>query len=120
MAGSIADSVVCTCNAGFYGDGIDCFECKTCHSHANTSNLCSGGKTDTVTCTCQNGYYGDGVVCTACKTCNLFARARTNRSCEAGTYVDTVVCDCNAGYFGTGMSCAPCRGGFYSSQGESK
>jgi hypothetical protein len=116
MVASIADSVVCTCNAGFYGNGIDCFNCKTCHIHAITSNLCPGGETDTIKCMCKNGYFGDGVVCAACKSCSVFARA--NRSCEIGSYFDTVACDCNAGYFGTGFFCTLCGEGSYSSQGE--
>lgn len=55
----------CTCNHGFYGDGIKCLdvnECKTgankCHSNARCENTVGGYH-----CSCIPGFSGDGFNC---------------------------------------------------------
>ena len=69
-------SFKCVCDAGFHGDGTNCYdidECvenfshnnqgsfyasNGCHTNAFCSNLIG-----TYECSCQNGYYGDGFNC---------------------------------------------------------
>lgn len=116
MPGSKTDSVVCTCNAGFYGDGIICSKCKVCDVHANMSLSCSGGLLDTTGCLCQSGYYGTGVSCASCKICSAFATM--TKSCDSRAVQDTVECSCNAGYYGSGTLCSLCNAGSYSVAGK--
>ena len=71
VAGSASDTVVCTCNAGYWGDGSFCSPCKVCGLQATTSGTpCNGGYPyDSVACTCNGGYYGNGVQCNLCSPC---------------------------------------------------
>ena len=92
-AGSTADTLVCTCNTGYYGDGTKCSVCT------------SGGGGSS--CSCGAGFYGYGTVCTPCKTCDQ--HATQTGSCPAGSGSDMIQCRCNAGYYGNGMSCTPCQ-----------
>ncbi len=107
LPGSASDSVVCTCNAGFYGDGMNCSACKICSSNANTSRLCAGSESDTVTCRCNAGFYGDGLTCTICKSCAL--NGTTLTLCGEGSVTDVVTCGCNAGFYGDGIICTACK-----------
>ena len=56
----------CTCNAGFYGNGLNCTACKTCDSNATLAGYCSGGPVDGISCCCNAGFYGNGTHCTIC------------------------------------------------------
>ena len=100
--------MVCTCNAGFYGDGLNCSACKICSSSANTSAQClGGGSTDTFACRCNAGFYGDGERCSLCKSCALNGTALT--LCGGGNVTDVVTCSCNAGFYGDGLNCTACK-----------
>jgi hypothetical protein len=66
---SASDGVICTCIAGYYGDGVTCTACKICDSRATYSGSClAGGRSDAITCTCNLGYVGSGISCTLCPT----------------------------------------------------
>jgi hypothetical protein len=134
--GSSADTSICQCNAGYYGNGEQCSACTTCSVDATLKNPClsdSGSTTDSVQCICNAGYYGDGKSCsgkrlvlhvdrdclhfsskifTACRTCHQFA-AKQNE-CTAGSAVDVSSCVCNQGYQGDGeTSCHCIQGSFF-------
>uniref|UniRef100_A0A7S0N314 EGF-like domain-containing protein n=1 Tax=Cryptomonas curvata TaxID=233186 RepID=A0A7S0N314_9CRYP len=97
----------CTCNAGYFGDGITCVECKSCSTFATPSNICSpGSASDTSTCSCNAGYYGDGFQCKRCMACSSHA---VSKDCEAGSVFDSSSCTCNSGYAGDGYTCTACR-----------
>ena len=124
--------LMCACNAGFYGNGLTCYPCKTCDVNATKSGQkCSAGSAeDTLVCTCNIGYYGNGTECytctnnvvsdcacaagyygygTSCSPCKICDRnANQTSSCPAGSGSDTAQCRCNAGYFGAGTLCSPC------------
>ena len=73
LAGSSSDVVNCTCNAGFYGSGLNCTRCKTCDTNAATDNTLTVGSCPTgdlpqgITCSCNAGYAGPGTQCSLCK-----------------------------------------------------
>lgn len=77
-AGSKADGVHCTCNAGFYGNGLNCTACKKCDGNATLTGHCLGGLVDGISCCCNAGYYGNGVQCTICP-----ARTYANTACQS-------------------------------------
>ena len=114
LVGSVND-VMCTCNAGFFGNGRICNRCKTCAQQATESGQpCSAGSTaDTLLCTCNAGYYGAGTICTPCQACDV--NATTPWTCPPGT-VSYYTCSCNTGYFGNGTTCTPCPAGTYTSK----
>ena len=60
---SITATNKCTCNAGYYGNGLSCSKCLTCDSNAADSG-CPSGSAVINSCKCNVGYYGYGVVCT--------------------------------------------------------
>ena len=107
-AGSPADDVTCSCNAGFFGNGVNCSLCKSCSKNASTSGLCAAGSTvDSVACRCQPGFHGDGLVCHPCIECH--PNASTTVRCNETSSVDTVACKCNAGFYGDGKNCSVCK-----------
>lgn len=108
-SGSLTDTNICMCNAGYYGDGVSCRACRTCDPNALTEIPCPVGvQVDTVRCTCNLGYYGDGSTCSPCKLCD--GKATPNVPCLFQGGVGTSSrCTCNAGFYGDGSKCSPCR-----------
>jgi hypothetical protein len=98
------DTVVCTCNAGYYGSGTSCSQCKQCGANEVASNVCSGrSATDTTVCNCATGFYRSGTSCLACSVCSQYASVATGCTATANAK-----CTCNSGYFGDGATCSPC------------
>ena len=130
IEGSVKDTVVCTCNTGFtgngidcspsmvppskascrpgfYGDGSQCSACKSCSQYAETQNECAEGSTvDTAVCTCMAGFFGDGEHCSPCSTCP--PNSKIMNECGAGSTSNTVLCRCNAGFYGSSSPLTPC------------
>ena len=118
-SGATANTMVCQCSAGFYGDGTTCAGCKTCHANAASVSSCPvNSATDTSVCACNAGYYGNGLVCAGCKTCH--ANATSVSSCPVNSVVDTSACACNAGHYGNGLACAVCPVNAYCGAGVSE
>ena len=118
-SGATANTMVCQCSAGFYGDGTTCAGCKTCHANAASVSSCPvNSATDTSVCACNAGYYGNGLVCAGCKTCH--ANATSVSSCTVNSVVDTSACACNAGHYGNGLACAVCPVNAYCGAGVSE
>jgi hypothetical protein len=108
QAGSTADTVICMCGAGFYGDGFTCTPCLACNLNAIMKRECLPGSiSDTVACGCNAGYYGNGITCTLCRKCHPFAIAVNE--CVGNATIDETGCKCNTGYFGDGFSCDLCK-----------
>ncbi|CAG5110200.1 Oidioi.mRNA.OKI2018_I69.chr2.g4626.t1.cds [Oikopleura dioica] len=107
----------CTCNAGFYGDGEECFvdSCalSPCQDDATCANV-----GDDFTCTCNEGFYlgyapyegsGEGStwddpaachvdVCDSANPCDADAACTNNAD-------GSTSCACNAGFYGDGYEC---------------
>ncbi|XP_038045729.1 uncharacterized protein LOC119720211 isoform X2 [Patiria miniata] len=104
-----AGSVVCTCNAGYQGDGItnctDIDECaqdpSVCDRNAACTNLPGN-----FTCDCNAGFQGDGI--TGCADVDECAQdppvCHTNATCT-NTY-GSFACECSEGFFGNGITCS--------------
>eukprot|EP00292_Cryptomonas_paramecium_P004625 CAMPEP_0113728056 /NCGR_PEP_ID=MMETSP0038_2-20120614/41627_1 /TAXON_ID=2898 /ORGANISM="Cryptomonas paramecium" /LENGTH=825 /DNA_ID=CAMNT_0000659435 /DNA_START=58 /DNA_END=2531 /DNA_ORIENTATION=- /assembly_acc=CAM_ASM_000170 len=151
-AGSSADSITCSCNAGYTGDGIvngtgctqcnegtyqsgqSCLACKVCGGNASKAGSCAAGSSsDSVVCSCNAGFIGDGTVkgsgCTqcpagtyqtgsVCQNCSVCdPNAKQSGSCPAGSSANLVTCACNAGFIGDGLQsgfgCYQCPAGTY-------
>ena len=94
---------LCTCQAGYVGDGFECTNVNECDNVLQNNCSAEGGRcTDTVgsfTCACLDGFSGDGVACANIDEC---ADAGLN-DCAVGvaTCTDSAPgysCACNAGY----------------------
>jgi hypothetical protein len=142
--GAVDDTadVLCTCRNGFYGDGLQCTQCKqgpcpegsyqkspcnatanmvcahcsVCDNNADASGSCPAGSTTDVTCTCRDNFYGDGTKCSPCTVCSQRG-AITSKACAAHS---DATCKCDSGhYFGNGpggyscIPCTPCPAGWY-------
>ena len=97
-----ATGAVCTCNAGFAGNGQTCTsDCLTKNGGCDPHATCSLGDAG-VLCACTAGYAGSGVTCTSdCLTNN--GGCDPNATCANGA--TGVVCSCNPGFSGTGATC---------------
>jgi len=100
-------SYVCTCKAGWQGDGTSCVNVNEC---ADATDNCSDDATCTdtpgsFTCACNDGYTGDGVVCSNVNECQEGSHTcDTHASCADtdGGYT----CTCDPGWAGSGESCS--------------
>ena len=123
--GSTADTVICACNAGYYGNGVECTPlcrggffadgnmcrpCRTCDIYATQLDYCLTGSASDIQCSCNSGYYGNGTLCNICQTCDV--HATTPGTCPAGT-ISNFHCYCSAGFFGNGVTCSVCPAGTY-------
>ena len=69
-------SFKCICDAGFHGNGTNCYDIDECvqnfsHDNQGSFNASNGCHTNafcsnligSYECSCENGYYGDGFNC---------------------------------------------------------
>jgi len=88
-----AGNPVCTCDAGYSGNGTTCalITCNTtCDPHATCVSM--------NTCVCGSGYSGSGTTCTP----------QCTPACDANaTCIAPDTCECNPGYSGNGVTCSP-------------
>ena len=124
LCSALTDGVICTCNAGFVGNGTNCdicpagtyqsgLSCVSCPAYSSSSP----GAFSRGSCACNTGFFGDlnstTSICSLCKVCHR--NATTTGEC-LGT-IDNVVCTCNAGFVGTGLvadsGCTLCLPGTY-------
>jgi len=99
--------VVCTCAAGFAGDGKTCSdgdECAVdnggCDANATCTNSPGG-----FSCVCNDGYRGDGLACSELADCTIgHGGCDANAACSGER--GAVTCVCDDGYAGDGFSCA--------------
>ena len=71
LLGARSDTVTCSCNAGYYGNGITFALCKTCPPYSLTLTQClAKSLVDTVTCACGSNIHSNGsgglILCQAC------------------------------------------------------
>lgn len=96
---------VCTCPAGYDGDGTACTdidECSTgdddCGAHATCENIDGG-----FTCACDDGFVGDGHDCAPAESC-------ADDPCDPdASCTDTetgFTCLCDSGFSGNGFDCS--------------
>ena len=101
----------CTCNTGYYGDGVVCTPCSTCSNFATTVSSCSA--TSNTQCACSAGYSGNGFTCTSCGGGTFaFPNSQICGSCpvnmtSAPGSTSFAACTCNAGFWGTPTSADP-------------
>ena len=112
QACSAGANTQCSCNVGYYGNGLTCTACKTCPANATLTTACPANSlTDASACQCNTGFYGNGLTCTACKTCP--ANATLTTACPANSALDTSRCQCDAGFLGNGTECTLCPANFF-------
>ncbi|XP_022101062.1 uncharacterized protein LOC110984828 [Acanthaster planci] len=108
MCENTAGSLVCTCNAGYQGDGFnnctDIDEClenpSLCDRNATCTNLAGN-----YTCQCNAGLQGDGTTsCTDIDEC-LQDPAVCDQNAMCTNLYGSYICECNEGYFGNGKTC---------------
>jgi len=93
-------SFICTCKAGYSGDGHGCAdidECAlntdTCDAEAECNNI-----EGSYNCTCKPGYSGDGYICTAINFCAVQNPCKNGGECENTR--DGYFCRCEVGFAG--------------------
>ena len=112
-------SFVCTCPAGYTGNGVVCNDINECS--AGTDN-CHADATCTNTpgsysCACNAGYAGNGVICANINECTTGAH-NCHRNAVCTDTIGSFTCACLAGFTGNGVSCAgDCPAG-YTAVGE--
>ena len=104
-ANSISGSSFCSCNAGYFGDGM--ISCESCTQNANSISGSSS-------CFCKAGFHGNGIIsCEACAPGTFYApcadkvcmeeTAAECSKCPAGTYAEasgaSVCISCPAGTY---------------------
>ncbi|MFT3926495.1 MAG: EGF domain-containing protein [Myxococcales bacterium] len=104
---SVLESVTCTCNEGYVGDGQECFA-LACDPQNPVA--CAAGKADCVDtgkgteCRCHKGYAGDGTVCVDVDEC-----AENTDNCHADASCTNTegsfTCACKDNFEGTGIKC---------------
>jgi len=104
---NIQDAQKCTCEIGYYGEGILCLdldECTEvlddCHARATCHNTVGSFE-----CECDIGFEGNGTVCNDIDEC----LEETTNTCDENAMCNNTYgsfeCHCNAGYEGNGTLC---------------
>lgn len=110
--------VMCACNGGYIGNGMECTPevtgpCATNNGGCSPDATCSDSS-GSVTCTCDPGYTGDGMTCTAegdsgngnpCDPSPCDPHATCALASDGGA-----ACTCDNGYTGDGFTCTPEEG----------
>ena len=101
-------SYVCTCKAGYHGNGTTCIELNecndaihppNCHAHAHCVD-----KVNSYQCECLRGYTGSGEMCTDIDECGLeHPICDHNGICSNSE--GSFTCTCAQGYSGDGVQC---------------
>ncbi|XP_062609553.1 uncharacterized protein LOC134271352 [Saccostrea cucullata] len=107
------DSYNCSCNIGFYGDGINCTECSDTTFGDQCSETCSCNAVGSIdcdditgNCTCKDGWNGSN--CELINECDSGANnCHKNASCQ--DMIDSYNCSCNIGFYGDGVNCTECN-----------
>ncbi|CAH3184464.1 unnamed protein product [Porites lobata] len=99
-------SYICTCRAGYTGDGKTCQDIDECSASSPVCDInanCSNTRGSYI-CTCRAGYTGDGKTCQDIDECGASTPVcdiNANCSNTRGSYI----CTCRAGYTGDGKTC---------------
>ncbi|XP_046551913.1 uncharacterized protein LOC124261620 [Haliotis rubra] len=93
---------ICTCRAGYSGNGMTCTEINECDSSPCSTNADCADHVNRYSCTCRAGYSGNGITCTEINECDS-GPCSTNADCA--DHVNRYSCTCRAGYTGNGMTC---------------
>ena len=104
------DNAVCTCKAGFTGDGHTCTPVDDCNNTCSPNADCVDEDGDGVSnCKCNSHYTGDGTTCEEIhvheNTCDGAHVCSTNGKCVhrgSGAF-----CECLHGFTGDGVDCDP-------------
>jgi len=93
---------LCTCNAGYSGNGVTCTDTDECATNPCDLNAACANSAGSYACTCNAGYSGNGVTCTDVDECATNP-CDPNATCanSPGSYA----CTCNAGYSGNDVTC---------------
>ncbi len=106
---------VCTCIAGYEGDGYTCDdvdECAVSLADCSTQATCAN-KAGSFSCTCKQGFEGDGKVCDDIDECATVP-CDTNATCD--NTPGSFSCACGAGLTGDGFTCLDideCKGAVF-------
>lgn len=99
---------VCTCDAGYAGDGVNCADINECAEgtdNCDVNAICTNTEA-AFECACKLGFAGDGLVCVDENEC---LGQGTGNNCHVDASCTNTVggflCDCNPGYVGTGVDC---------------
>ncbi|XP_041446960.1 stabilin-1-like [Xenopus laevis] len=106
VVGATNSTPVCSCIAGFTGNGTHCTEINVCamnNGGCSEYAKCTRVIPGVVQCTCHEGYNGDGRVCIENDAC-----LQNNGGCHAKaectkTGPNKVACNCLEGYEGDGI-----------------
>ena len=105
QACSAGANTQCSCNVGYYGNGLTCTPCQTCPANATLTTVCPASSAlDTSRCQCDAGFLGNGTECTLCPA-NFFCRAggASQEACPFPTWSppgarSPLDCRCNPGF----------------------
>ncbi|KAL0478639.1 von Willebrand factor D and EGF domain-containing protein, partial [Acrasis kona] len=105
--GTCTNTNVCTCNAGYYGQQCEAYNCGV--NMFNSSSACSGNGTCVApnVCNCNNGYFGQ-----YCQSWNCSGLVYSNSAVcsNNGRCVSPSTCSCNNGYYGSSCQSWNCNG----------
>ncbi|XP_068734439.1 protein kinase C-binding protein NELL2-like [Montipora capricornis] len=100
-------SYICTCMAGYTGDGKTCTEIDECLTGKhNCSHVAMCKNTiGSYNCTCKEGYVGDGRNCSDVDECSTEEHNCSHVAVCKNT-IGSYNCTCQEGYVGDGRSCS--------------
>ncbi|XP_068687094.1 fibrillin-1-like isoform X1 [Montipora foliosa] len=100
-------SYICTCKAGYTGDGKTCTEIDECLTGKhNCSHVAMCNNTiGSYNCTCKEGYVGDGRNCSDIDECST-EELNCSHVAVCKNTIGSYNCTCQEGYVGDGRSCS--------------